>query len=178
MAEGEPNPDVEEIEGAAEYAELQKSLADTEARLKAVSRAYAELEADKASYRKRMDARSKIDADLRTFKTVKAFLDPVMNLKRSLAAAHEPDALVSGLQMVYKQFMAALVELGLEEVSGVGSAFDPNHHEALGTVAVDDASLDGTIVEVHSEGFAVNGKVLLASRVIVGAYTQPASDDE
>ena len=59
--------------------------------------------------------------------------------------------------------MPALV---LTEVRLQGT-FDPELHEAVGTVEPDGTNLEGTIQEVSQEGCLLNGNVLRHARVIV-----------
>jgi molecular chaperone GrpE len=75
--------------------------------------------------------------------------------------------------MVKDEFWGAFEKLGLEEVPGVGSLFNPNIHEALTTMPVMDPVLNDTIVQVYTTGYRINDTVIRASQVIVGKYTAP-----
>ncbi len=66
----------------------------------------------------------------------------------------------------------AALELGLAEVPGEGMPFSPEYHEALGMAPVTEKALDGKVIMVHTNGYAVNGKVLQAAQVIVGKFEQ------
>ena len=78
--------------------------------------------------------------------------------------------------MVLHQFMEALHKLGLREVPGVGSKFDPNVHEALGLTPVTDPAQDGIVLVVHTTGFAVGSRVLQAAQVVIGKYEEAAGE--
>jgi molecular chaperone GrpE len=161
-----------------EIARLEKSYDESQARLREVSKAYNELKAEMAAFKDRMEARAKYDAESRAYDQVKAFFDPVMNLKRSIASlpAGEDDPLFRGLNIVFGQFMEALSRLGLSEVPGVGAMFDPRVHEALGTTPVEDPAQDGRVVAVLTTGFVVNGRVLQPAQVAVGKKVEPAGE--
>ncbi|HHO54709.1 MAG TPA: nucleotide exchange factor GrpE [Deltaproteobacteria bacterium] len=155
----------------AELAELQEQSQASSARLRTVSKAYTDLQAEMKSYRERLESRAKLDRELASFSMAKAFFDPVMNLKRSMQTAPEgDDPFVDGLKMVHHQFMEALNKLGLEEVPGEGSVFDPNVHEALAVTPVDDPAQDGRVLTVYTAGYSVKGKVLQAAQVVIGKH--------
>ena len=170
---------VEIVEAEKSEAELlQEKLEATQARLRTVSKAYTDLQSEMTAFRDRMEASAKVKAERQAFDAVGAFLDPVQNLKRSLATPGEDmAALLDGLSMVEKQFLDALTKLGLEEVPGEGSVFNPKYHEALAVTPVTDPAQDGKVLVVHQGGFVVKGKVLQAAQVVIGKFEAPASED-
>lgn len=155
--------------------DLEGQLSEAQARLRAVSKKYTEMESDNKAFRERMEARAKFEAEQRRFTMAKAFFDPVMNLERSLENVPAGD-FGQGLAMVHQQFVEALRKLGLEEVPGVGATFDPTVHEALGITPVTDPAQDGKVLVVHQKGFVVDGKVLQAAQVVIGKLQEPAGD--
>jgi molecular chaperone GrpE len=177
-------PNKAETPAESRIAELEAELVQQReeaeaclARLRTVSKAYADTQTEMRAYKDRMESRAKLDSELQAHDRVKALFDPVMNLRRSIdAAGTNPAKLVDGLRMVLQQFMDALHKLGLEEVPGVGSTFDPNVHEAVGVAPVDDPALDNRVVEVHKAGYAVKGRVLDAARVVIGKWQEPAGE--
>jgi molecular chaperone GrpE len=178
--EPEPTPIPEDPELLALRASLdtaRKDLEQAQTRLRTVSKGYTDLQAEMKSFRERMEARAKLDSELQAFEQVKRFFDPVMNLRRSIANPGSDVALlVEGLKMVNSQFMEALAKLGLEEVPGEGSTFDPNLHEALAVTPVDDPSKDGKVLAVHTSGYAVKGRVLQPAQVVIGKYQDAAGE--
>jgi molecular chaperone GrpE len=180
----EPRADEEIPQEDPEVVALRESLTaarhdldQAQARLRAVSKAYTDLQAEMKAFRERMEHRAKQDSELQAFDQVRAFFDPVMNLKRSLqTSSHDLPGLVQGLQMVQTQFMDALHKLGLEEVPGVGAPFDPNVHEALGVQPVSDPAQDGKVLMVHTAGYTVKGRVLQAAQVLIGKYQEASGE--
>ena len=99
---------------------------------------------------------------------------PFENLKRSIRActkAGVDEDLTDGLGMVRDEFWSAFQKLGLEEIPGVGSLFNPNIHEALTTMPVMDPVLNDTVVQVYTTGYRINVTVVRTSQVIVGKYS-------
>ncbi|MCB9665523.1 MAG: nucleotide exchange factor GrpE [Alphaproteobacteria bacterium] len=159
-------------------AELAQKLKDTEARLRAVSKAFTDQKGEMAEFRQRVERQEAVRLQRREFEVAQTFFEPVQNLRRSLASATDvPPSFLEGLALVQQQFDEALLRLGLERVAGVGSAFDPGVHEAIGTAPVDDPAHDGLVLMVHEDGFQVGGKVLQAAKVVIGRHL-PATPGE
>ena len=168
-------PSFLEFELTAAKAALAKLQAEKEAdlaRLRTVSKAFRDLQSDNEDFRARTVTRGKLQAERSAFSAAQTFFDPVQNLKRSVEAGRtDPDSLLEGLEIVLHQFAEAMRKLGLEEVPGVGSVFDPKVHEALAVMPVADPEQDGRVLVVHNAGFMVAGKVLQAGQVVIGKYT-------
>ncbi|MBW2256565.1 MAG: nucleotide exchange factor GrpE, partial [Deltaproteobacteria bacterium] len=142
----------------ARIEELEAEMTDRTAKLRAVSKAYTDLQEDLDAFRTRTTQQFAIMAERRAAEVVEKFFDPVQNLRRSLeAAGDEHGALIDGLKMILQQFIDSLQKLGLEQVPGVGSDFDPNVHEALAVTPVSEPGIDGKVLMVHNAGYMVKG---------------------
>lgn len=163
------------VAGHARVTELEGKLSDATARLRSVSKAYTDLQADQDAYRIRTNALMEQKAERKAAEAVEAFFDPVQNLERSIAAAPAgtDEGMLTGLKMVHQQFRDAMTRLGLERIPSNGADFDPLIHEALALTPVDDPRLDGKVLIVHSEGWRVKGKVIQPAQVIVGKHEPP-----
>jgi molecular chaperone GrpE len=75
--------------------------------------------------------------------------------------------LVVGLQMVIQQFKSTLQRNGAEEIQTLGKPFDPNMAEAVGQEPSDQPA--GTVIQEHSKGYMLHGRLLRAARVVVSA---------
>lgn len=94
---------------------------------------------------------------------------PVLdNFERALSTASAQDAggVLSGIEMIYRQFSRALEKNGLTAIEAVGSPFNPEQHEAVMRVE-DSEKEDGTVVEELQKGYVVRGKVIRPSMVKV-----------
>lgn len=103
-------------------------------------------------------------------KTVVEKILPVIdNFERGLAGvpAEEKDVpFVQGVELVYKQLVTALSELGVKPIEAVGQEFDPNLHNAV--MAVDDDTLEsGTVAEEMQKGYMYKESVVRHSMVKV-----------
>lgn len=104
-------------------------------------------------------------------------LDIVDNLDRALDASDQDsdiDGLRRGVAMVRDLFLTKLQGFGVRRMQSDGVSFDPEKHEAVTTVPVDDDEHDGVIVGVVKEGFNIDDDVLRPAQVAVGR----APDDQ
>ncbi len=168
-AEVESLPDPRDLR----LAEMEIKLAETESRLRAVSKAYADQRNEITASRERAESHLKNMIARKEGEVARIFFEPVQNLQRSLEA-HTSDtaSLLTGVRMVLTQCLDGLHRLGLREVPGVGSNFDPNLHEAIGIEQVADEAEDDTVVTVHLAGYTVGNVVLQPAKVIVGKFTR------
>lgn len=74
---------------------------------------------------------------------------------------------------VVERLEEGLAGVGVDAVRPDGVRFDPAHHEAGGTVATTDDSLDGLVAETEVVGFTDRGEVLRVP--IVTVYSKSAS---
>lgn len=165
-------------EARAELARTRTELSEMTARLRAVSRKFQEQKEEMSAFRSRMEERAEVEKARRKAEVVRTFFDPVQNLARSLEAGGDGQGLREGVAMVHKQFMAGLEALGLAPTPGQGERFDPNLHEAIGVVPVPEASLDGRVIEVHVDGWMVDGRAIQAAKVTVGKHVAPEPTPE
>lgn len=154
--------------------ELEARIAELEARLRAVSSAYKDKQEEIHGIKARLERQAAVQEEIRRGEVVTTLFEPVENLHRSLDAV-KGHAAEGGLRMVYQQFMDALQRLGLEEVPGVGSVFDPTVHEAIATAPVADNAHDGRVVSVFSAGYRIGGRLVKPARVVIGSYS-PAGE--
>ena len=95
---------------------------------------------------------------------------PVLdNFERGLAGVTEEEKgtpFVEGMEMVYKQMLTAFDEMGVKPIEAVGTAFDPNFHNAVMTVE-DDSLESGMVAEELQKGYLYKDSVVRHSMVKV-----------
>ncbi len=97
---------------------------------------------------------------------IEKILPVVDSFERGLASAQEGDAFAEGMQMVYKQLMTALSEMGVEPIETVGQTFDPNLHNAVMHVEDPEAG-ENVVVEELQKGYRYKDFVVRYSMVKV-----------
>jgi molecular chaperone GrpE len=156
--------------------ELERQLADKDAQIREYIAKYrgASEEFEQSRARLRREIGKEIERGRRAL--LLELLDVLDNLDRAVDAArvaNETGTLLQGVEMVQAQFLSKLQGAGVLKVRALGAAFDPGRHEAVTTVPVTDPSLDGTVVGVITEGYAIGDDVLRPAMVAVGKLEQP-----
>ncbi len=115
------------------------------------------------------------EADQRVERRVASMIDELLDvgddLGRAIQSAQQMDhnpAVVDGIELVRQSFGKRLEKLGVSRMIALGTAFDPNLHEAVSMMSVEDPAQDGIVLAVMREGYMHNGKVLREARVAVG----------
>ncbi|PIQ85148.1 MAG: nucleotide exchange factor GrpE [Candidatus Omnitrophica bacterium CG11_big_fil_rev_8_21_14_0_20_45_26] len=72
----------------------------------------------------------------------------------------------SGIELIYKQFQDVLKEQGLTKMNVVGKVFDPQWHDAVGSVETDSQE-DGLIASEELTGYLLRDKVIRHAKVKV-----------
>ena len=161
--------------------ERPENEVELEARLRQVSSAYVALQGEMQSFRERNERLQQERDRHRRGEVVKAMFEPVQNLRRSLDAWKgldlPPDA-TQGLELVLDQFSRALRELGLEGITVAPAPFDPNIHDAICAMPVENPALDGQVIQVFEAGYRVGTMVIQAARVVIGRYEPPVAPQE
>ena len=96
---------------------------------------------------------------------------PVLDNLNLAVAASETDPSIEhlrdGVIGTARSFERALLDVGVESISSVGSDFDPEIHEAVDMTPTDPEN-DGKITAEYSRGYRFGDKLLRPARVQVG----------
>lgn len=120
------------------------------------------------NYKRRTDKEFIDNIQSAAREVIEDILPVIDDFQRSLQHAdpQKGDALLEGINLVYKNLMKVLTKRGLTEIEAVGREFNPDEHDAL--MQVDSKEHDsGTVVEEHSKGYKLNDKVIRHSQVLV-----------
>ena len=81
-----------------------------------------------------------------------------------------------GVESIHSQLHKILDSYGVSEVNPEGLEFDPNLHEAMVSIPVEDKKLDNTVISVIQNGFmrkiGDNEELLRPARVTIGEFTE------
>jgi molecular chaperone GrpE len=81
---------------------------------------------------------------------------------------------VSGLQLVVREFEAALQRIGVVPVPAIGEPFDPAIHEAIAAEEADDVTED-TVIDELVPGYRLHDRLLRPAIVRVARPRQTSS---
>jgi len=156
----EPNPS----EQSSAVEELTRKLTEMQDK-------YIRLSAEFDNYRKRT-LREKIELSKTGGESVIISLLPVVDdFDRAIVSMSDTDsctAIKQGLELINTKLSAFLKQNGVSEIKAINEPFDPDIHEAVTSMAVDDASLKGMVIEVIRKGYTLHEKVIRFPKVVVG----------
>ena len=168
------NQTAEDIENAemAQIDALAKQLAEEKVKLEKEKKEYLFLMAEFDNFRKRtIKEKSEIIRNA-SENAMKGLLPIVDDFERGLQAVKDSadaDAVKEGMELIYNKLVKYLEQNGVKPIESNGQTFDPELHEAIAMVPVDDESLKGKVIDTPTKGYTINGdKVLRFAKVAVG----------
>ena len=121
------------------------------------------------NFRKRSEKEKSQMFEVGAKTVIEKILPVIDNFERGLQAVPEEEkdtSFVQGVELVYKQLLTALEELGVTPIEAVGKEFDPNLYNAV--MMVDDDELEsGTVAEEMQKGYMYKESVVRHSMVKV-----------
>lgn len=160
-AEGEAQPQVKE--------EPKKEEIDYKAK-------YLYIAAEMENFRRRMERERENDLKFGNQKILTDLIQVIDNFDRTvdmLRNDEDPKVknIVTGLNMVTKQFLDTLSKHGLTPIESVGKDFDPNFHEALAQ-EYQEGKRPNEVIKEFQKGYSLNGRVVRAAKVVVASDKQ------
>ena len=139
-------------------------------RIKSLEQQVKTVTADFFNYRQRTTKERSETRKHATEDVITAILPVLDNLDRALDAANTEDtaSIIKGVDMVRRQFVGVLENLGVSIIKTQGEKFDPALHDAAGTENVEDPELDGKVIAERLKGYRTKDRVLRPAQVIVG----------
>ena len=164
LEDEEMNEEIENAEGENEPED------EKDKRIKELEHDLAVCRADSYNYRQRVIKERNETRKRSQEEVITAILPVLDNLNRALESAHMDDGtnILTGVEMVQRQFMSVLDSLGVSEIKTEGESFDPALHDASGTEEVNDPELDGKIISERLKGYRTKERVLRPAQVTVG----------
>jgi molecular chaperone GrpE len=158
--------------------ELERQLADKDRHLQETLVKYREAahEFDAARARLRKEIAKDVERGRRVMLT--ELLDVLDNLDRAVEAATRAqahEAVVTGVDIVRRSFLAKLEGFGVSRIDVLGERFDPTRHEAITVVPTDNPGQDGMVCGVLAPGYAMTDSVLRPARVAVARFGSGAA---
>ena len=97
---------------------------------------------------------------------VEVILPVLDNLENAEKVETADENYKKGIELVLKQFKDVLNSKGIEEIPALGEIFDPELHEAVGSVQ-DDSKGEKEIVQEYRKGYKIGHRVIRHSMVVV-----------
>ncbi len=141
---------------------LKQKLEDLEDRVK---RQMAEFD----NFRKRTEKEKTAMYEIGAKSVIEKILPVVDNFERGLASISEEEkgnGFADGMQMIYKQLMTELENLGVKPIEALGCEFNPDYHNAVMQVESEEYE-SGVIAQELQKGYMYRDSVVRHSMVAV-----------
>ncbi|MDE0273670.1 MAG: nucleotide exchange factor GrpE [Gammaproteobacteria bacterium] len=153
-------------EGASDLQAALEAAQDEVASLKdAALRAQADLENMRRRAARDVENAHKFALE-RFAESLLPVIDSLEKSVESAAEAADAAAVSEGVGLCLKLFLDTLARNGIEQVDPLGEPFDPSLSEAMAMVENPDAE-PNSVMEVMQKGYALNGRLVRAAKVIV-----------
>ena len=150
--------------------ELERQVAEKDRQLQEYIGKYRQAASEFESVRARLRRDLARDSERGRRDVIADLLEVLDNLDRAIEATRQgatPDALLQGVELVRRQFLAKLEAMGVRPIEAKDRPFDPALHEAVTTVSATDPQEDGRVVGVIRQGYRINDDVLRPAVVAV-----------
>ena len=121
------------------------------------------------NFRKRSEKEKSAMYEIGARDVVEKILPVIDNFERGFASVSDEEKatpFAAGMDMIYKQLMKTLEDMGVKEIEALGKEFDPNIHNAV--MHIDDENLgDNEVAEVLLKGYMYKDTVVRHSMVKV-----------
>ena len=141
---------------------------------------YLRIAAEYENFRKRT-ARERVEMWQRAqAEVVSNILDALDDFERVLqldSASASVEDVIKGVELVERKLLRELESAGLERVGRVGEAFDPKHHEAIGSLPAGTEEEDHTVGAILQSGYKFGGALIRPARVQVLMWQNEGSQE-
>lgn len=121
---------------------------------------------------KRRNAKERIEliqtAGKEVIQSMLEVLDDCDRAEKQLQKSDDINQIKEGIQLVFNKLRNNLQTRGLKEMKSIGEVFNPDIHEAITEIPVQDPSAVGKVVDELEKGYSLNDKIIRFSKVVVG----------
>ncbi len=121
------------------------------------------------NYRKRSEKEKTMMYDMGVKSFIEKMLPIIDNFERGLGAITDKEkegAFAQGIELIYRQLLTALEEIGVKPIDAVGKTFDPNFHNAV-MHGEDDSMGENIVTDEFQKGYMYKDIVVRYSMVKV-----------
>ena len=155
-----------EAKGASKW--LKKNNKDKEKIAELEDRVMRQM-AEFENFRRRTDKEKQAMFETGAKSVIEKILPVIDNFERGLSTVPEADresGFASGMNMIYKQLLTELGNIGVKPIEALGQEFDPNFHNAVMQVATEEYE-SGVVAQELLKGYTYRDTVVRHSMVAV-----------
>lgn len=120
------------------------------------------------NFRRRVTKEKEELREYASIETIRPLLAIVDDFERALAVECADANYAKGMTLIHQRLIDALKKIGVEELTAVGAAFDPNLHHAIDLVKTADVP-ENTVLEALQAGYLFKDKLIRPAIVKVAA---------
>ena len=166
----EETEEQESVELTAEE-KLQKELDEANEKGAMLEDKYLRQVAEFDNYRKRT-IKEKTELILnggeKTIVSILPVIDDMERALKNMKSAEDVNAVVEGVELIYKKFMDILGKQGVSIIETTETNFDVDIHEAVAQLPSPTPELKGKVMDCTLTGYKLNDKVIRHAQVVVG----------
>jgi molecular chaperone GrpE len=121
---------------------------------------------------KRRNAKERVEliqtAGKEVIQSMLEVLDDCDRAEKQLQKSEDINQIKEGIQLVFNKLRVTMQNKGLKEMKSIGETFNPDIHEAITEIPVQDQSMIGKVVDELEKGYSLNDKIIRFSKVVVG----------
>jgi molecular chaperone GrpE len=121
---------------------------------------------------KRRNAKERVEliqtAGKEVIQSMLEVLDDCDRAEKQLQKSEDITQIKEGIQLVFNKLRATMQGKGLKEMKSIGEVFNPDIHEAITEIPVQDPAMIGKVVDELEKGYSLNDKIIRFSKVVVG----------
>lgn len=167
ITDGDAEPEAKEPKRFFKKKEKKKDPKDQ--KIEELTDRLQRLMAEFDNYRKRTDKEKAAMYDMGASAAIEKLLPVLDNFERGLASVPEEQKTSSvyvGMDMIYKQMIKVLTDMGVEPIDAAGREFDPNLHNAVMQTESEELP-ENTVAQELQKGYTYKGTVIRHSMVSV-----------
>jgi molecular chaperone GrpE len=150
---------------------LKEELEEVKIQLKEQNEKFLRLFAEFDNYKKRT-AKERLElmktAGQDIIEELLPILDDFDRAGKSMEETEDFTAVKKGFDLIREKIFKKLEFKGLEPMDSLGKDFDPDYHEAITEIPVQDENQKGKVVDVIEKGYTLNQKIIRYAKVVVG----------
>jgi molecular chaperone GrpE len=171
IADEEDSNDILNKLGLSKKQRLKKENDDLQQQLSELNDRYLRLFAEFDNFKKR-NARERNEfaktANSDVLSALLPVLDDFSRAMKQMENAQSMEAIQEGVALIQQKLFTVLENKGVKPMKSLGEVFNPELHEAIAELNVDDNSLKGKVVDEIESGYFLNDKILRHAKVVVG----------
>ncbi|MBA2422678.1 MAG: nucleotide exchange factor GrpE [Chitinophagales bacterium] len=150
----------------------KKEIAEHKQKAEEANDRYLRLYAEFENYKKR-NIKDRFEfsrlAGIEIINALLPVIDDFSRAMRQMEASQDINALQEGVKLIHQKLRNILESKGLKQMNSVGEIFNPELHEAISQIAVQDETLKGRVTDEIECGYYLNEKIIRHAKVVVGS---------